>query len=135
MIRTFVGNSGFKTSNVPTSCSAKLCNAGRPRFLHWKKKVRRFEYSLELAWKVPKDFLEESGSIISPVTPRQVIKEAFAAKIVSNGQIWIDMLDHRNLLSHTYDFSVFEKAVEDIAARYLPAMASLHEFFVSKNAP
>jgi nucleotidyltransferase substrate binding protein (TIGR01987 family) len=97
--------------------------------------IQRFEYSLELAWKVLKDFLEESGSIISPVTPRQVIKEAFAAKIVSNGQIWIDMLDHRNLLSHTYDFSVFEKAVEDIAARYLPAMASLHEFFVSKNAP
>ena len=48
---------------------------------------------------------------------------------------WIDMLNHRNLLPHTYDFSVFEKAVEDIAARYLPAMASSHEFFVSKNAP
>ena len=95
--------------------------------------IQRFEYTLELAWKVLKDFLEESGSIISPVTPRQVIKEAFAARIVSMDRI--DMLDHRNLLSRTYDFSVFEKAVEDIAARYLPAMASLHEFFVSKNAP
>ena len=80
-----------------------------------------------------KDYLEASGSIIPPVTPRQVIKEAFAARIVSMDRI--DMLDHRNLLSRTYDFSVFEKAVEDIAARYLPAMASLHEFFVSKNAP
>lgn len=82
-----------------------------------------------------KDYLEASGSIISPVTPRQVIKEAFAARIVSDGQIWIDMLDHRNLLSHTYDFSVFEKAVEDIAARYLPAMTSMYEFFMIKTSP
>jgi hypothetical protein len=33
------------------------------------------------------------------------------------GQVWIEMLDHRNLLSHTYDFSVFEKAVDAIAKK------------------
>ena len=38
------------------------------------------------------------------------------------------MLDHRNLLSHTYNCTVFEEAVEMLAARYLPAMAALHEF-------
>jgi len=75
-----------------------------------------------------KDYLEENGVLIAPVTPRQVVKDAFAAKLIEDGQIWIDMLDHRNLLSHTYDFSVFEKAVEEIAGLYLPAMASLHEF-------
>ncbi len=80
-----------------------------------------------------KDYLEASGSIISPVTPRQVIKEAFAARIVSMDRI--DMLDHRNLLSRTYDFSVFEKAVEDIAARYLPAMTSMDEFFMIETSP
>ncbi len=57
-----------------------------------------------------------------------MIKEAFAAKVIADGQAWIDMLDHRNLLAHTYDLSVFEQAVEAIAARYLPAMEALHEF-------
>ena len=80
--------------------------------------IQRFEYTFELAWKSIKDYLEENGVVIAPVTPRQVVKDAFAAKLIEDGQIWIDMLDHRNLLSHTYDFSVFEKAVEDIAARY-----------------
>lgn len=89
--------------------------------------IQRFEYSFELAWKTLKDFLEAGGLVISPVTPRQVIKEAFAAKVIADGQTWIDMLDHRNLLSHTYDFAVFDKAVEAIAAHYLPAMAALHE--------
>jgi nucleotidyltransferase substrate binding protein (TIGR01987 family) len=97
--------------------------------------IQRFEYSLELAWKTVKDYLEEGGSIISPVTPRQVLKDAFAAKIISDGQVWIDMVDHRNLLSHNYDLAVFEKAVEDIAARYLPAMKSLREFFVAQRKP
>jgi len=29
-----------------------------------------------------------------------VIKEAFAAKIITDGQVWVDMMLHRNLLSH-----------------------------------
>ena len=95
--------------------------------------IQRFEYTFELAWKSMKDYLEENGVLIAPVTPRQVVKDAFAAKLIEDGQIWIDMLNHRNLLSHTYDFSVFEKAVEDIAARYLPAMASLHEFLAREG--
>ena len=42
------------------------------------------------------------------------------------------MLDHRNLLAHTYDASVFETAVDAIAKRYLPALSAMHEWFVQK---
>jgi nucleotidyltransferase substrate binding protein (TIGR01987 family) len=96
--------------------------------------IQRFEYTFELAWKTLKDYLEEGGLVISPVTPRQVLKEAFAAKVISDGNVWINMLDHRNLLSHTYDSSVFAQAVEAIAQHYLPAMTKLHEFFMEKRA-
>jgi nucleotidyltransferase substrate binding protein (TIGR01987 family) len=96
--------------------------------------VQRFEFSFELAWKTLKDFLEEGGLSISLITPRQVIKEAFAAKILADGQVWIDMLNHRNLLSHMYDESVFEKAVEAIAVRYLPAMEILHRYLMGKKS-
>ena len=95
--------------------------------------IQRFEYTFELAWKTLKDYLEQTGLVLPQVTPRQVIKEAYAAKLISDGQVWIDMLDHRNLLSHTYDFSIFQKAVEAIANRYLPAIEQLHEFFVNEN--
>jgi Nucleotidyltransferase substrate binding protein like len=43
--------------------------------------IQRFEYAFELAWKTIKDFLEVEGLVVSPVTPRQVIKDAFAAKV------------------------------------------------------
>ena len=96
--------------------------------------AQRLEYTLELAWKCMKDYLEESGVTISPSTPRQVIKEAFVAKIINDGQVWIDMLNHRNLLSHTYDFTIFEDAIRATIARYLPALQSLHQFLFNELA-
>ena len=90
--------------------------------------IQRFEYCFELAWKTVKDYLEESGFVFATVTPRQVLKDAFGAKVLTDGQAWIDMLNHRNLLSHTYNFASFEKAVEAIHQRYLAAFGQLHEF-------
>ena len=96
--------------------------------------IQRFEYSFELAWKTVKDFLEDGGLKIEPVTPRQVIKEAFAAGVILDGQVWIDMMDHRNVLSHKNDSLTFEKAVDAISNRYLPAMEKLHEYLARKSA-
>ena len=96
--------------------------------------IQRFEYSFELSWKSLKDFLEEGGLVISPLTPRKILKEAFAARILPDGQVWIEMLDHRNLLAHTYSAAVFEEAVSAISKRYLPAMAKLHAFFKEQGA-
>ena len=91
------------------------------------------EYTTYWSWKTMKDFLEAGGIVITPITARQVIKDAFAAKVIGDGQVWIDMLNHRNLLSHTYDSSVFEEAVEAIASRYLPAMNDLQKFFSGRG--
>ena len=90
--------------------------------------VHRFKYTLELAWKTMKDFLEYGGAQIEPITPRNVIKEAFAAKVISNGDIWIEMLDFRNLLSHTYNSEVFDKAISAIENQYLPIFNGLNQW-------
>lgn len=90
--------------------------------------IQRFEYCFELAWKTVKDYLLEDGVVFATVTPRQILKDAFAAKVISDGQVWIDMLDHRNLLSHTYSQANFVKAVEAIHERYLVGFEQLHEF-------
>ena len=87
--------------------------------------IQRFEYCFELAWKTVKDYMEANGIVFAVVMPRQVLKEAYAAKVIEEGQVWIAMLDHRNLLSHTYNPAVFEEAVEAIHRQYLPAMEQL----------
>jgi nucleotidyltransferase substrate binding protein (TIGR01987 family) len=94
--------------------------------------VRLFRGTLELAWNTLKDYLEQQGLDVVPVTPRNVVKEAFAAKIIADCQVWTDMLDHRNLLSHTYDRKVFEQAVDTLNTRYLAAFEELREWFVHR---
>jgi nucleotidyltransferase substrate binding protein (TIGR01987 family) len=94
--------------------------------------VQRFEVALELAWKTMKDFLEHEGEVLAPVTPKVVVKAAFAAGVIGEGQVWVDMLDHRNLLAHTYDAAVFEDAVCAIRDRYLPAFSALVTFLGSR---
>ena len=90
--------------------------------------IQRFEYCFELGWKTTKDYMEANGFVFAVLMPRQVLKEAYAAKIIANGEAWIAMLDHRNLLSHTYNSVLFEQVVEAIQERYLPALEQLREF-------
>jgi nucleotidyltransferase substrate binding protein (TIGR01987 family) len=91
--------------------------------------AQRFEFTFELAWKTLKDYLEDSGVSLEISTPREVIKEAFSANIIANGTMWIKMLDHRNLLSHTYDVKRFDEAVRAIDAEYTPVLRDAVEFF------
>jgi nucleotidyltransferase substrate binding protein (TIGR01987 family) len=95
--------------------------------------VQRFEFAVELAWKTAKDYLESQGQVIDPLTPRNVIKIAFVARIIGDGQVWIDMLNHRNLLSHTYDEATFDEAVRAIRDRYMAALEALHDWLLQRR--
>jgi nucleotidyltransferase substrate binding protein (TIGR01987 family) len=59
--------------------------------------IQTFEFTFELGWKTLKDYLELLGFDAS--SPRDVIKQAFQAGFVSNGHLWLDALDKRNLMS------------------------------------
>lgn len=63
--------------------------------------IQCFEYTFELAWKTMKDYLELEGFEVK--TPRETIKTAFQSKLIEDGHGWIDALEKRNLMSHTYD--------------------------------
>lgn len=95
--------------------------------------IQRFEYTYELAWKTMKDFLQEEGVIIDPLTPRTVIKEAFIANLIDDGQVWTDMMLHRNLLSHTYDDQTFNEVLKAVNSKYLPAISKLYEWLNSRT--
>ena len=49
--------------------------------------VRRFTCTMELAWKTLKDYLESENVVLEPVTPRTVIRRAFEASIIEQGEI------------------------------------------------
>ncbi len=88
--------------------------------------IQRFEYTIELAWKTMKDYLEHQNVVFAQITPRAVIKESFTAKLILEGQTWMNALDARNKMSHTYDLIIFEQVIEDIKTHYLKIIEELY---------
>ncbi len=94
--------------------------------------IQRFEYTWELAWKLLKDYLEYNGINLATITPSATIKAAFAAKIIANGEGWMQALDARNKMSHTYDFKVFSQIITDIEQNYLHLFDQLYMKLLDK---
>lgn len=77
--------------------------------------VQRFEVVVELLWKTLGRALKYEGIKIQPDTPRQTMKEGFAAGFLHNEPIWQDLLDKRNTSSHEYlDEQFIEDYYDDI---------------------
>lgn len=71
--------------------------------------------------------LESQNIVFDQITPRAVIKQAFASKLITSGEDWMDALDTRNKLSHTYNFAQFENAIFQIEQRFLACIAELYQ--------
>lgn len=80
--------------------------------------IQRFEFTFELAWKLAKALLEYNG--VDVTMPRLIIKEAYAAKMLSDGDGWIDMLEDRNKTSHIYDEKEALLIYRKIKEKHLP---------------
>jgi nucleotidyltransferase substrate binding protein (TIGR01987 family) len=87
--------------------------------------VKRFEYTLELGWKTLKDKMESDGLILDRISPKVVLKEAFQAKYIDQIDLWLEMINDRNLLSHSYDLETFESVIPDIQSVYTPLLSAL----------
>lgn len=93
--------------------------------------VQRFEFTLELGWRVMKDFLEEEGFDFAP-SPKETFRQAQAAEFIDYAQALIDGLEMRNILSHDYSGDKFEISERVLRSTVFPALISLHSFFRSK---
>jgi len=93
--------------------------------------IQRFEFTIELCWNTLKDYLEEEGVQFKP-TPKETIRQAFKAQIISNGQPLIDGLNMRNELSHDYSEEKFKKSEETIRKSTFPAIQEVYLLFKSK---
>jgi len=94
--------------------------------------VQAFEFVYELSWKTVKDYLLASG-VQDANLPRDVIKKGFHYKIIEDGQLWIDMMLDRNILSHTYNEEKAKEISKKICSKYKNAIKQVHKFFEEKT--
>jgi nucleotidyltransferase substrate binding protein (TIGR01987 family) len=79
--------------------------------------IQSFEYNHELAWKTQKDFLESRG-VSELFGSRDVVREAFNLGLIENGDVWLEMINDRNLTSHTYNEATTQKIISHIVQDY-----------------
>ena len=117
----------FKRAYFLLQEAAESCEEGSLSQLAKEGMIQRFEYCMELAWKSIKDYLEFRNVVFEQITPSAVIKKAFAAKLIQDGEGWMKALAARNKMSHTYDFKKFEAVIQEITQKYLACFGQLYE--------
>ena len=92
--------------------------------------IQRFEFTFELAWKSLREYLGDQGFDLNNIVfSKQVFKAAYAAQIIHDEQVWLDMLSSRNVTSHVYDDEQAAQVVSAIRDRYIGTLTALAEFY------
>jgi nucleotidyltransferase substrate binding protein (TIGR01987 family) len=81
--------------------------------------IQAFEFTHELAWNVIKDYFEYQGNS-SINGSRDATREAFQKNLISQGDVWMEMVKSRNLTSHTYNKKIAEDIVDKAIRLYVP---------------
>lgn len=91
--------------------------------------IQRFEFTVELAWKSLKEYLEDQGAILGIASPRGVLKEAYAAGVITDADTWNRIIEARNITSHVYDEKTAQTVADQIAREFLPVLQKLGSFY------
>src|SRR3989338_6508826 len=72
--------------------------------------VKMFEFTYEMSWKTIKRYLDFIG--IDCQNPRNCFKEALVQGLIAAEDVWLDMIEKRNLSSHIYDESQIKEILD-----------------------
>lgn len=88
--------------------------------------IQSFEYTFELAWNTIKDYYEFQGS--SGIQgSRDAFRTAFNRGLISDGELWMEMIKSRSLTSHTYDESLASEVAHAIRKDYIGCFNNLEK--------
>ncbi len=95
--------------------------------------VQMFEFSFELTWKSLKDLLFYEGYDVK--SPRATIRTSFEQGYISENdcEIFLDALDKRNILSHTYHEKKALEAESLIREHYFPLLHRIYNTLEKKH--
>ena len=83
--------------------------------------IQRFEFTFDLA--------QDQGATTPLQFPKQVLREAYAAELIDDERLWLDMLDARNSTSHIYDDRQAAAVMSGVQERYYKALRALASLY------
>lgn len=107
----------------------KAKNEDKSNILVLSGTIMIFNLTFDLAWKVIREVLKEEFGIIDfpSGSPKETLKRAASVDLIQS-EIWLDMLNDRNDLTHIYDSDLANEKFDKIIDSYIP----IFEIFVNK---
>ena len=105
----------------------RACAQGRYTELERAGLIQMFEFTLELAWKTLKAWLEGEG--LPARTPREAIRQAMAAGLLDERitETLLEALSQRNVLVQTYTERLAREAEKRIREHYCPVFGEVRQ--------
>jgi len=93
--------------------------------------IQRFEYTFEMAWNVMKDYARYQGNT-EVGGSRDAIRYAFSIDLISDGDLWMDMVNSRIKTTHTYDEKTAQEIYSKIVSKYYSEFVRFHKVMKRK---
>ena len=90
--------------------------------------IKRFEFTFELAWKTLREFMLDQGYSLEILSPKGVISFAWREGIISNEELWLDMLQSRNMSAQDYGRELSADIADKISNRYCKELTALKKY-------
>lgn len=88
--------------------------------------VALFEICFEQSWKAMKELLEYSGYSEERMgSPRSILKLAYQAGMIDDDALWLQVLQARNDVTHSYNEDIAMRIITDCKEKYLPLFEKL----------
>jgi nucleotidyltransferase substrate binding protein (TIGR01987 family) len=84
--------------------------------------IQRFEFTFELFWKTVQRLLAREG--VEARSPKSALREAYRLGWLADEQAWLDLLEDRNLTSHTYREALALEIYRRVPAHYAAMRAA-----------
>lgn len=90
--------------------------------------VNLFSICFEQSWKVMKEILERQGYGEGRTgSPKLIIKLAYSAGMIQDEKGWLEILDKRNEIAHSYNEEVAAGIIEKTKETYLALFETLEK--------
>ena len=87
--------------------------------------IQRFEFTYELTHKTLKEFMKYLGVTLENSFPRTIYKKAYVNNLISDDQVWINLLEDRNCTSNIYNENLADEVARRIVDKYVDAIGEL----------
>lgn len=83
----------------------------------------KYNLTVDIAWKLMSDIIREEHKItdFASGSPKETLKKAKSLGIIED-DIWLNMIDDRNNLTHDYDYKLIDNLFDVIINEYIPIL-------------